>query len=112
MLEVHEEESPGEPMKTGTELLKELRAQSDKDEATETAYHQARSDGYTGAADLLKAWLGEADEYLRVEQKLCEKVEMQLSDGGKYNNRHYGGRAFSCGRFREVLLGTTQEGKK
>ncbi|KKM24740.1 hypothetical protein LCGC14_1602090 [marine sediment metagenome] len=84
-------------MKPAIELVKEWRSYG-KD--------------YDACADELEAWLRDADEYLRVEQKLCEKVEMQLSDGGKYNNRHYGGRAFSCGRFREVLLGTTQKPKQ
>ena len=97
-------------MKPLSELVKEIRARQeacsgDLEEPLAALAH----DCWKQCADELQAWLREADEYLRVEQKLCEKVEMQLSDGGKYNNRHYGGRAFSCGRFREVLLGTTQK---
>ena len=64
--------------------------------------------GMAHAADLLQAWLREADEYLRVEAKLCEGAAETRSGDVK---QHYGGRIFSCGRFREVLLGTTQKGK-
>ncbi|KKM92105.1 hypothetical protein LCGC14_1221740 [marine sediment metagenome] len=63
MLEVHQEESPGEPMKPLSELVKEIRARQeacsgDLEEPLAALAH----DCWKQCADELQAWLREADD--------------------------------------------------
>ena len=73
MLEVHEEESPGETMKTGMELVNKLHVDKTaafnySGEGADDLAYRAFDAGMAHAADLLQAWLREADEWAREDE--------------------------------------------
>ena len=100
MLGVHEEESPGETMKTGMELVNKLHVDKTaafnySGEGADDLAYRAFDAGMAHAADLLQAWLREADVAL---------------DGAERNKG-----VVLLAWVRISLLGTTQssgEGKK
>lgn len=99
MLEVHEGEAPGEPMKTGMELVKEIREVRPHPQANMNApFFKGFDAGLAHAAVLLQAWLREADNLVH---------ESALSSGLSSGARLW---------IRLQLLGTLgttrQEGKK
>lgn len=94
MLEVYEEESPGEPMKPLSELREELLKFADACDERGTNYWHPFGNGVRNSAALLQAWLGEADTFLA-----GQRVDFSMS-------------AFTVDMLRANLLGTTrQEGR-
>ena len=96
MLVVHQGKSPGEPMKTGMELVKEWEGRA-------TAVHPINEEqaadfhfkmGLRYCAATLQAWLREADEWVLEGNDDRESL-----------------RAIWTENIREDLLGTTREGK-
>lgn len=106
MFEVHEEESPGEPMKPLSELRDKWERQSNTptptDEFQAANFHFDRGRHYCAAE--LQAWLREVDK---------ELVEAAASQGPDPIGPLYGA-AISASRnwIRTELLGTTQKPKQ
>ena len=96
MLEVLEGEAPGEPMKPLSEFAEGLRKIRGHPQGNQIApFHRGFDAGMFRAADLLQAWLREADAW--------------LSDPNKQGLEGW----VDCRVARRVLLGTTRtEGKK
>lgn len=106
MLEVHKEASPGEPMKPLSELVKEFRVQQISTEDYGLGAPAAH-DCWKNAADLLQAWLREADELLDRDKTIRNREPDPMGE-------IYRGALSFCRNFiRSKLLGTTRtEGKK
>ncbi len=102
MLGVHEEEGPGETMKSLSELAKEIRARQeacsgDLEEPLAALAH----DCWKQCADELDAWLREADKQV----KGWRLIRIDDVDASKAIFRDL------RKDFRGKILGTTQEGK-
>ena len=77
MLEVYEEESPGEPMKPGRELVKELRKFAEECDERGTTYWHPFGNGVRNSAELLQAWLREADQEMALHAMDPESVSTE-----------------------------------
>jgi hypothetical protein len=98
MLEVHEGETPGEPMKPLSEFAEGVRKRLPRNYASENAeYYLGFDAGMARAADELQAWLREVDEWL-------VDFSQDFAEADK---------SMTIEWMRSALLGTTRtEGKK